>query len=580
MRWILRYGPLLIPIIACLMIVAIMRPDCLRTRASVPMGVKWLIYDESDLTALVLRGANAYLGRIPGRRDEPEEPDWTIPPTTLPQLLNKPQPPLHPKYYLEYPTPTLPLFWLGFALQPDADGLTLPSVVADAQQFSVAYFEPRTASERDLWTRFRIACQFYIGVMTVGLTLLIIVLARGYEPGLPWSGAIWLAVLPGSLFFTLNRFDILPTLMTACAFACLGRGQLRAAGLFLGIGVLWKLYPILFAPVIFRSLGLRSGLRCMIALAVTVAVGFGLSMLWLGVEPTIAPIQVQLSRGLLPNHWALYGRWLPNALGHSREGRLAILALTVLAMVATRPPSLESVLRRCGVILVVFVVLAVFWSPQWILWFLPILIPLARTRWWPIAAAIALDATNYLSFPVLFWNLWDLPLEDLLIAIEVMTYVRGLVWFAVAGAFLWDEWRSRAGTGSSSVTRASLDAAIRAYLADPVAPRMQFLQHARNRGMPRGLEWLAAEPNGEPRFRFNSSQGIVALVPLLAHFAPIPGSDMEEITHAKEPRPITAIFLWNEGRWESDGRAIFNLSPDEVIERAADRYRALPGESS
>jgi hypothetical protein len=573
MHRIVRYGPLLLPAIACLMIFAMMRPDCLRTRDSVPMGLKWLLYDESDLTALVLRGANAYLGRIPGRRDEPEEPDWTIPPKTLPLLLDGPQPPFQPRYYLEYPTPTLPLFWLGFALQSDAGNLKLPSVVADAQQFSVAYFEPRTDSERELWTRFRIACQIYIGMMTIGLILLIVVLARGYEPGSTWGGPIWLAVLPGALFFTLNRFDILPTLMTAVAFACLGRGRLWPAGVFLGIGVLWKLYPILFAPVIMRFLGFRSGFRFVLGLLLTISAGFGVSMAWLGVEPTLAPIQVQLARGLLPNHWALYGRLLPESLGHAREFRLALLMLTILAMIVTRPPNLESVLRRCGVILVGFVVMAVFWSPQWIIWFLPIFIPLGRRRWWPIVAAATLDVTNYLSFPVLFWNLLALPLPDLLLAIEVMTYIRGLVWFAVAAAFLVDEWRTCSAALFSQPIAASIELAMRTYHAEYPALRSQFLERARQRGMPRGLIWQAIEEDGKPWFGVDAARGIVALVPMIAEFAPIPGSDMEEIPQAREPRQITIIYVWNNGRWECDGRAIFNLKPDELIERFPQRYR-------
>ena len=54
-------------------------------------------------------------------------------------------------------------------------------------------------------------------------------------------------------------------------------------------------------------------------------------------------------------------------------------------------------LRRCALVLVVFAVLAVFWSPQWILWFLPLTVPLA-TRYPVKAAVVTLDAVNYLSF--------------------------------------------------------------------------------------------------------------------------------------------------------------------------------------
>jgi hypothetical protein len=53
--------------------------------------------------------------------------------------------------------------------------------------------------------------------------------------------------------------------------------------------------------------------------------------------------------------------------------------------------------------LLVVVTLAVFFSPQWILWFAPLLLPLVRKDrllGWSVAA---LDAVTYMIFPIWFW---------------------------------------------------------------------------------------------------------------------------------------------------------------------------------
>jgi hypothetical protein len=58
-------------VLACAAVFALMRPDVPMARDDVPPALKWLVYDECDVAAYVLRGANATVGRLPGRRDEP-----------------------------------------------------------------------------------------------------------------------------------------------------------------------------------------------------------------------------------------------------------------------------------------------------------------------------------------------------------------------------------------------------------------------------------------------------------------------------------------------------------------------------
>src|SRR5207253_1601165 len=112
-----------------------------------------------------------------------------------------------------------------------------------------------------------------------------------------------------------------------------------------------------------------------------------------------------------------------------------------------RPPTVASVLRRCGIVLVVFVNLAVFWSPQWILWFLPIVVPLAGRRWWPIVVTIGLDLVNYLTFPIRNW-LWVPPEDDparqewFNWTGDALLYTRVGLWVLLLLGCIWDEFRA------------------------------------------------------------------------------------------------------------------------------------------
>ncbi|MCZ2343001.1 MAG: DUF2029 domain-containing protein [Bacteroidales bacterium] len=572
----LKILPFLVPVLCLLAAYAAMRPDALLARPDIPGTANRLVYDESDLTAFALRGLNQQLGRLPGRLDEPQDPDWVIPPTTFPQKLREPQPPFQSRYYLEYPTPALLLFWAGYALQSPVNRDSVPAIVADGHQFSIAFYAPRTPFERRLWTRLHDAVQVYMALGAIGLIALMLVLARGYESGQSWGGPYWLAAFPAAVFFSLNRYDVFPTLALAGAFAALGRDQRGRTGVFLGIGVLLKLFPVVFVPVIVRYLGVRRSVRFLAGLAGTVLIGFGISALLLGVEATLGPILVQLARPYEARSWTFYDRLLPVSLAEEKVGRLLILALTVVVCVWTRPRSRDAVLRRCTVILTVFVVLAVFWSPQWVLWFLPFLIPLGRNRWWPIGLAVLLDTTTYFTFPVLFWNLIGLSPFDFSLLAETMIYVRGALWFALVVGLLFDEYRERSLRHPAT--------ALARFHAEREQRLAAFLQLARTRGLPRGLHWTNLTSLGEPLLVHDREERCLALlVPLEATFTPEPGSAMEEVPQAREPRPITVIFRYQRlrgphcwrRRWQTDGRAIFNLRPEQVIARSEGRFKPV-----
>jgi hypothetical protein len=180
-------------------------------------------------------------------------------------------------------------------------------------------------------------------------------------------------------------------------------------------------------------------------------------------------------------------------------------------------------------------------------------------------AAVVLDLMNYFSFPWLFWVFWNTLDQDFCKWLaEVMIYVRGAVWFGVAGLLLWDEVRA--------ALRGDPAALFRARRAEQVEA---FLRAGRESGMPRGLHWLSATPAGEALFVVErDSDDLVALVPVVVAFEPVPGSALEDVPQAREPRTVTAMFTFDDGAWRTTGRAVFNLLPQQVA--AAGRFTPYP----
>jgi hypothetical protein len=103
-----------------------------------------------------------------------------------------------------------------------------------------------------------------------------------------------------------------------------------------------------------------------------------------------------------------------------------------------------------------------------------------------------------------------------------------------------------------------------------------LLHSAAATGLPRGLRWVGCSITGEAVLvRDAEHGGIVALVPVLVHFAPVEGSEMEQVHAAREPRPATAVFTFARGHWQTSGRVIFNHTPSQTVAKYAPQFRVI-----
>jgi hypothetical protein len=428
------WGPFVLPAVYLLVVFAL-QPG---SRLGPPEEAPWLerfLYDDWDLACFSLRGWNAYLGRSPGYVPNPTQlPDGEYE-RRLGQALPRAR-----RYFLEHPHGILLVFQLAHALQPMSP--PVPAALLDGGYGNLVEHTPSTEEERALWTYLRWNMRILQVFFLLCVWGLVLVLRAGYELGRALAASGWLLLLPATLYFTLHRYDIVAALLVAGSLACLGRNWLVASGFLLGLATLVKLYPILLAPLILRYLGPRPR-ACLIWLGIYAATGL---LFLLGywalydAEAVIAPYRFQFARDRLPP--TIYGLLVPDRLAEKdllgQFFRRGSVLLTLGVVLATRPTELASLFRRGTLVLIVFTTVAVFYSPQWILWFVPLLLPLASSSQLLAWLVVALDIATYYTFPALP------PFPPVL-----MVLARYAILATIVGVLARQEWKGFRETRSS-----------------------------------------------------------------------------------------------------------------------------------
>lgn len=487
-----------------------------------------LVTDDCDTLAYVLRAENAARGRKAGvtgekwfhkgtglrgydpkhpddyelRKNTPYEPWAADDQKEFDELLKQPRADDYPlgleavcgsfvpdprfklldRYFLEYPPLALYLFRLGLIGAP-GEGADVHPALFDTHQFQVGAHAPATPDEVALYARFRHALQVYAVLMIAAQLGLMLLLDFGFPRG-PYPIPTWLLILPGFLYFTPCRFDILPAFLVVASVVAANRrtlGMVALSGLLLGLAVGLKMYPLVLAPILLRFAA-RSWWGALVwcaCAAIPVVGSYGLMYMTDGIEGATVPLKFQLAREPEPD-WCFYqgkipeppdtpggeppvtpdgepvmrrtNRFLPWELSLLTPAASAFRALPVLLisllMSIRRPPDVFSLLRRSTVAVIAFLTLSVFFSPQWWQWLAVMLVPLCARHRWLIGFVVALDLWTYLHFPLMFDGVMYGGLGDSAEWVrDVHVLVRAQLWFAVAAAFAWIEVRST-GTGN------------------------------------------------------------------------------------------------------------------------------------
>jgi hypothetical protein len=100
-----------------------------------------------------------------------------------------------------------------------------------------------------------------------------------------------------------------------------------------------------------------------------------------------------------------------------------------------------------------------------------------------------------------------------------------------------------------------------------------FFEAAAASGKPRGLRWKSCEwTPGVELAREKETGKLAALIGVTIAFEAIEGGDMEDLPAVGNLRNASAVFFYHKGAWHTTGKAVFNLNPDEVLQRFSAQY--------
>jgi hypothetical protein len=103
-----------------------------------------------------------------------------------------------------------------------------------------------------------------------------------------------------------------------------------------------------------------------------------------------------------------------------------------------------------------------------------------------------------------------------------------------------------------------------------------FFQTASSSGKPRGLRWTECQWSELIAWvRHRQTGQLMALVGVTISFEAIEGGDMEGLEAVGNLRNASAVFFYQNGQWQTGGRVIFNLNPDEAVEHFKQGYERI-----
>lgn len=261
---------------------------------------------------------------------------------------------------------------------------------------------------------------YYVTVLMLAICLVVGVLATGYVlgPQRRWA-ALMVALSPALIFAAYINWDLLAMALTACGMAAWAARRPVLAGVLLSLAVSAKFYPLVVFGALFllclRAGQLRVFGRCF---------GAGLAA-WVIVNVPIAIANLSgwarfyafsRDRGAdwgsiwyMLEHYnvPLFGTTSLNSLNILSTAVFVVLALGIAVLTLTAP-------RRPRVPQVAFLLLAAFlignkvWSPQYVIWLVPLAV-LARPRLWPYLLWQAAELAYFFGIWAYFVGIYAPP---------------------------------------------------------------------------------------------------------------------------------------------------------------------------
>jgi uncharacterized membrane protein len=238
---------------------------------------------------------------------------------------------------------------------------------------------------------------YYVTIVLLALCLVAGVLATAATAqregdGAGWKAALLVALSPALILAAFINWDLFAMALAAGGLAAWAAQRQYLAGVLLGLAVATKFYPLLFFGALLL-LCLRAGRMREFGKA------FGAGLLaWLVVNlPVAIPATANWARFYAFSRdrgadwgsvWYLFEHYNIPVLGDSSQGTLnlmssgafalACVGIAFLALAAPRRPRLP---QLCFLLLAAFLILNKVWSPQYVIWLVPLAV-LSRPRYW------------------------------------------------------------------------------------------------------------------------------------------------------------------------------------------------------
>ncbi len=220
----------------------------------------------------------------------------------------------------------------------------------------------------------------------------------------------FLMFLPASVYFTHNRYDIVPSLFIVASLVLLFKDRFYLSIFLLAISVMFKWYPVVLVPIFvsyYYTLYGRINWIMVGIFLMTIILIITPTILLIDWEGFLIPYLYHLQRGinkesllyLIIAVFKYFGLYRVKVESYFVIAFLlfqfAIPVLSVFGKVNDK----SKVIWWSTSSILCFMLFAKFYSPQWLLWIIPFLIIEARSQR-DIIAIILFDILTYIYFPI------------------------------------------------------------------------------------------------------------------------------------------------------------------------------------
>jgi hypothetical protein len=291
--------------------------------------------------------------------------------------------------------------WLTLHTIPVSEYPQIPTLLFGINQLFSSMFE----------TRFQL--NIFALLISMEMFIILFLVFKGLLQILPpnLSNYAFLVLLPPTIYFTYNRFDILPAYLCLLAYIAAIKKEWLMVSILLAVATFTKWYPaLLFPGFLFYANRLESKFQwkmVMIYAATSIAILLP-SFFQGGLEQVLAPYQFHTLRSMeyvsVPVIISDLIHFLSNINLDIPYYFLFffILQLSPIILVyLIKLDTIEKLSDYCIIAIGTFVIFSRIWSPQWILWLMPFLVISSRDKRF-VAIIIAYNIMVYLCFPILF----------------------------------------------------------------------------------------------------------------------------------------------------------------------------------